>query len=334
MADVPVGIFLSSGLDSATLLALTREIHPSASLRTITLGFKELQGTPADEVPLAERLAARFKTDHSSKLIQESDFEKALPKILQVMDQPSIDGVNTFFVSQAAAEQGLKVALSGVGGDEIFGSYPSFRQIPRMVAAAAPFSRAPFLGVWARRLAAPLIPSGVSPKYAGLLEYAGTYGGAYLLRRGIVMPWELDRFLDPEIVRQGLAELQLPKQMDRQTEAVEGAHWKVSELEFKWYLRNQLLRDADWAGMAHSLEIRVPFVDPIFLRNCYALIRSGRVSGKKEMASATVGALPPDVAARQKSGFSTPVYHWTSGGANPHRGIRQWARKVFEAVAS
>src|SRR6185369_1805199 len=185
-------------------------------------------------------------------------------KLLAAMDQPSIDGVNTWFVARAAAAQGLKVAMSGLGGDELFGSYPSFRDVPRLNRLFAPCAHMPQLGLYTRRLSEPLLRRVTSPKYAGLLEYGGSLGGAYLLRRGLYMPWELPRVMDPDMARTGWRDLQMLARLDDAPSHIHGTMQErlaVSALEMSWYMRNQLLNDADWAGMAHSLEIRVPFVD-------------------------------------------------------------------------
>ena len=142
VADVPVGVFLSAGIDSTTLAALASEIVPG-SLNSITLGFREYQGTENDETPLAEQVARQYGTAHRTIWVEQSDFQTELPSLLDAMDQPTIDGVNSYFVSYAAVRAGLKVAISGLGGDEIFGGYPSFRQIPRMVAMMNPASGIP-----------------------------------------------------------------------------------------------------------------------------------------------------------------------------------------------
>ncbi|MBI5050357.1 MAG: asparagine synthase (glutamine-hydrolyzing), partial [Nitrospirae bacterium] len=131
IADVPVGVFLSSGLDSTTLTALAVE-SGIKDLHTVTLGFKEFHGTENDETPLAEKVAEYYGTVHRTVWVTKKDFQMEFPRLIKAMDQPSIDGVNTYFVSRAAAETGLKVAMSGLGGDELFGSYPGFREIPKM----------------------------------------------------------------------------------------------------------------------------------------------------------------------------------------------------------
>src|SRR5687767_6831238 len=129
VADVPVGLFLSSGIDSATLAQM-------APVRTFTLTFDAFRGRAADEAPLAERFARDLGTVHTTRTVTRDEFLSDLPKILAAMDQPTIDGVNTWFVSKAVAEAGIKVALSGLGGDELLGSYPSFRTVPRLVRLA------------------------------------------------------------------------------------------------------------------------------------------------------------------------------------------------------
>ena len=136
VADVPVGAFLSAGIDSGALVGLMRDAGQN-DIRTVTLSFAEFAGRPEDEAPLAARVARRYGTRHTDRIVSEDEFRQDLPKILAAMDQPSIDGINTWFVSKAARELGLKVAISGLGGDELFGGYPSFRDVPRMAALMA-----------------------------------------------------------------------------------------------------------------------------------------------------------------------------------------------------
>lgn len=336
VADVPVGVFLSAGLDSTTLAS-----HAAArggSLHSLTLGFEELAGGPADEVPLAERAARAFGCRHLTCMVPARHFADSLPGLLAAMDQPSIDGANTFLVAEAARGAGLKVALSGLGGDELLGGYPSFRQLPalrRLLAPAAPLRP---LGRLFRRLSGPALARLTSPKWAGLLEYGGSWGGAYLLRRGLYMPWELPGFLDPDLVRAGWGALDLERRLEATVTGLPNDHLRVSALETAWYMRNQLLRDADWAGMAHSVEIRVPYVDLPLLRALAPRLGRPDAPDKRALARAAPLALPPELLQRPKSGFSVPVRDWLLSGAGGGdaarlaraRGLRGWARLVHE----
>ncbi|MBK8791027.1 MAG: asparagine synthase C-terminal domain-containing protein [Holophagaceae bacterium] len=187
VADVPVGLFLSAGLDSSTIAALAAERAPKR-LRAITLGFHEFRGTLDDETALAALGAQHLGVDHEIRWITRADFEAHLDHALAAMDQPSIDGINTYFVSLAAARM-AKVALSGLGGDELLAGYPSFRQVPRLARLVGAVSGSRAFNVMARRALAPLFGERISPKYAGVLEFGGEVAGAYFLRRALFMPW-------------------------------------------------------------------------------------------------------------------------------------------------
>ncbi|MGA7576869.1 MAG: asparagine synthase (glutamine-hydrolyzing) [Desulfobaccales bacterium] len=332
IADVPVGVFLSSGLDSGTVLALA--CQQGGRLNAVTLGFQELQGGAADETRWAGEIARRYGARHHCQWITREDFQEDLAKILHSMDQPSLDGVNTYFVAKAAAAAGLKAALSGLGGDELLGGYPSFREIPRLTGALARVGRVPGLGRAFRIISAPLWKRFTSPKYAGLLEYGGTYPGAYLLRRSLFMPWELPGVLDPDLARQGWRELQPLARLEETVRGLKGAHLRVSALEMAWYMRQQLLRDADWAGMAHSLEIRVPLVDLELLRRVAPLLAMREPPTRLDMARTPTRPLPEEVLNRGKTGFSIPVQQWLAEAEgheelSRQRGLRGWARFVY-----
>ena len=329
VADVPVGAFLSAGRDSATVVAHAAELAPEP-LRTVTLVFDEFAGREHDEGPLAREVAVRYGTRHRARRVTQRDFAAARDPLRQAMDQPSINGVNTWFVSRAAAEAGLKVALSGVGGDELFGGYPSFRQVPRLVGLLGPLGRLRRLGSWFRRPLALLARAASAPKYASLLEYGTNYPDAYLLRRALFLPWELPSVMDPELAREGWFEVDAARRAQPGLEDLRTSRARVGALEIAWYLRNQLLRDSDWAGMAHGLEIRTPLVDTFFFRDIAPLLTADRPPGKRDLASTPPVPLPPAVMRRRKTGFAVPVQEWLprpdDRGLN--HGLRGWARHV------
>jgi len=331
ISDVPVGVFLSSGLDSTTLAALASEIAPG-SLNTITLGFREYRGTENEETLLAEQVAQQYGSTHRTIWVERSDFQAQLPALLDAMDQPTTDGVNSYFVSYAASRAGLKVALSGLGGDEIFGGYPSFHQIPRMVSILKPLSSLPFLGKTFRAVSTPILKSLTSPKFAGILEYGGSYEGAYLLRRGMYMPWELPELLDGEMVKEGWDTLQTLARLKETVQGIRDPHLKISALETCWYMRNQLLRDTDWASMAHSLEVRVPMVDISLFRSILPMVRKENSPMKRVMAATPGRPLPTAVLLRPKTGFAIPVREWIfdQGGPSGERGLRGWAKRIYQ----
>ena len=340
IADVPIGVFLSSGLDSTSLTALAAET--TASLRTVTLGFEEFRGTLDDETPLAEEVAAQYGARHQTIWVNRQEFRNEFPRLMGAMDQPSCDGVNSFFISRAAAEAGLKVAISGLGGDELFGTYPSFREIPRVVRCIKPFSFSAFqpFSSFFRVVSAPLFMRMTSPKYAGLLEYGGTYSGAYLLRRGMFMPWELPEVLDADLVRDGWARLQTLMRLEETIQGIRSPHLRITALETTWYMRGQLLRDADWASMDHSLEVRTPLVDIELLARLAPPLADGTTLTKLDMARTPISRLPTAVLNRPKTGFSIPVRNWLlsqnaeegrqkAGAIKPERGLRGWVKLVY-----
>ena len=342
VADVPVGAFLSSGVDSGALVGLMRDAGAGA-ISTVTIGFDEFRGSQQDETKLAAEVARLYDTRHTTRIVTRAEFEADLPHIMDAMDQPSIDGINTWFVAKAARELGLKVAISGVGGDELFGGYPSFRHLPNWVHAFALPSHLPFLGIALRKAAGLIAPRfGANPKAAGLVEFGGTYASAYLLRRGLFMPWELGQVLDRETVAQGLRRLSPLRMIDAELKPrPRSAFARVATLESSLYLRNQLLRDTDWASMAHSLEVRVPLVDSILLANLAPGAGARRRRpGKRLLAAAPSRALPAAVTERAKTGFTTPVETWMTahlrgrdaegrgGRLKPGPWARDWSRVV------
>lgn len=331
VADVPVGVFLSAGLDSGTLLGLARDCG-AGQVRAITLAFDEFAGTEQDEAPLAAQVAAQYGASHTIRRVSHDEFVADLPRIFQAMDQPTIDGINTWFVAKAAREQGLKVALSGLGGDELFGGYPSFRTVPRWARWMAIPSRVPGAGTlfeWALR---PFLGK-ASPKLAGMVRYGGSYAGAYFLKRGLFLPSELHGLLPAAVWKEGLARLIGARRVrDALTPDPGNDHARLTALESQLYMRNQLLRDADWAAMAHSVEVRTPLVDDHLLRRVAPLIRAGALHGKTDLAGVTQPPLPLPVVARRKTGFTTPMERWLQRVLGRAPAPVPWARTWAGAV--
>jgi asparagine synthase (glutamine-hydrolysing) len=330
VSDVPVGVFLSAGIDSNVIAALAADC--GTTLRTVTLAFNEYAGTPDDEAPVAEAAAKILRGDHVTVRIGRSEFEELLDDFLGCMDQPTIDGLNTYLISRAAAMQGLKVALSGVGGDELFGGYPSFGQIPKLLnwGRRIPLSKSLGRAVQALLRSMPL--PGIPPKAAGLLSHSGDVASAYLLRRALHLEDELDALLDESWLKQGLERLSTRRTITQNVEPVSAAgatvHAQVAALESCWYMRNQLLRDTDWSSMAHGLEVRVPFVDVNLLECLGPAIASDAPPTKQDLA-ACAEQLPQTMLARPKTGFTTPVRKWVGDRADGSgRGLRGWAANV------
>lgn len=365
VADVPVGAFLSSGIDSGALVGLMAEAGQAP--RTLTVAFDAFQGLPEDEAPLAAEVAGYYGATHRVHRVSESRFREDWPRILAAMDQPSIDGVNTWYASQAASRAGLKVAVSGLGGDELFGGYPAFRDLPRWTRWLGPPARLPGLGLALRRLGQSLtaprsadfpllrapfplllapVTRHLSPKALSLLEYAGTWPGAWLLRRGLFMPWELPTLMGEEAAREGLEGLRPLELIGAAMTPDPGtAFGRVAALEAGLYMRNQLLRDADWAGMAHGIEIRVPLVDTELLRRVAPLLlasRAPRAMGKQALAMAPRRPLPAAIRQRAKTGFVVPFADWLGriDGLDVWRRVPalaqpgcHWSRRLAYALA-
>jgi asparagine synthase (glutamine-hydrolysing) len=321
VSDVPVAIFLSAGLDSGLVAALACR-HLAEPPATFTLSFDVLAGSARDEAPLAAEVARRLGTRHLERRIGREDFARLWPAALAAMDQPSIDGFNTFAVSHAAHEAGLKVVLSGLGGDELFGSYPSFVDVPRGARAARWARRVPGLAAAWPALAAGLVPA--RPKLAGLLRYGATLPGSYFLRRALFLPEELPALMGAEAAAAGLA-LYDPvgdagKLPPVPAHPVNGHGaldpWaRVQVMESSQYMRNQLLRDSDWASMASSVELRVPLVDARLHRRLAAAgFEPARRLGKAGLVRRLAPELPDALWRRPKTGFYVPVVEWLRPG--------------------
>jgi asparagine synthase (glutamine-hydrolysing) len=298
------------------LVGLLSEIS-STPIRTVTLSF-DVQGL--DEGPLAAEAARVYQTEHHEIKLGIDDFRDRLPVAVAALDLPSVDGVNTFFVAEAAVQAGLKVAVSGIGGDEIFGGYESFSRVPRVQqihdrAARFPGGRSLLVGLGGLLERLPRTRPGA--KLAKALRFGGSTVGAYYVERGLFSPAELRELVTPEIAAAlGACEPRAALEARIRPEKL-SPHERVSAMELRQYLQVQLLRDTDAVSMRHSLEVRTPFVDRDLLRAALRVPPLLRRAGpaKRRLREAPHPAVPERLWNRPKQGFTLPFDHWLRTGA-------------------
>jgi len=325
VSDVPVGAFLSAGRDSGSIVGLAE-----TPLQTMTMRF---EGQANDETKPAAEVAKQFGTTHHTVTLSRSKFLAGLPRAMEAMDQPTLDGLNSYFICAAAAEQGWKVALSGTGGDELFGGYSTFRNIPRFVRALGMFKHLPLAaGAFARAYGSiARDPARFSPKTAYTLRYCTSYEGAYLMKRGLFLPEEIASVVGEEMAREGLKRLRILDLIrDAITPDPGTAFACIAAMESSLLLRSQLLRDIDWASMAHSIEVRVPLVDAFLLRRIAAAVFSTNKRDGKDLL-ARAAQLPDAILKRRKTGFTIPNVAWLDDRRDigKHFGMRPWALYVL-----
>jgi len=311
VSDVPLGVFLSGGLDSSAIVAVMRAAG-HARIRTFSITFPEAE---FDEGAEAARVAARYETDHTARPVCGEDLAADLDRIVAAMDQPTIDGVNTYYVSQVTRASGTIVALSGLGGDELFGGYPSFRRVPRLLAWQRAADRIPFVRSGLRS-ALVAVPSPRSAKLREGLRLPPTIRSTYLLVRGLLSRDEAVDLLRPGAVRDAAREFDAAAALGAfATDVPDDPVAATGVLELRAYMHNQLLRDTDVMSMAHSLEARVPFLDHPLVEFAARLPGHVRVDGHQPkwlLLRALGDRLPPE-AARPKRGFGFPIGLWMRG---------------------
>lgn len=315
LADVPVGVFLSGGIDSGVMAGMMRQ-SSAADIKAVTLGFDEYKNNALDERSYAALTARNYGLSYHERVVTEEEFRGDLDCIISDMDQPSIDGINTWFVSKAASELGLKVVVSGIGGDELFGGYSSFRHVPLLSRLVSLLNRVPLLTGAVSDVADMLGKSwdGAHPKLRGLMKYGASIQDAWFLKRALFLPEELPALMGEDMAHTGLKTLMktMVKDLELNEEAKKiPAFAMISVLESTGYLRNQLLRDADWSGMSHSLEIRTPLVDMALLKTISPYLSTTcHGNCKSLLAASPEKSLPQQIIQRPKTGFMTPLVDW------------------------
>lgn len=349
VSDVEVGAFLSGGIDSTAIVSLMRQAGQE-KIKTISVTFP---GNKLDESQYSNIAAMKFQTDHFDYRLQEDELITDFGKIIEAMDQPTIDGINTYFVSKAAASFGLKVVLSGLGGDELFGGYSSFINIPKyQKIKSIPFAKS------LMKAAGIFLKKQFPAKAIEYFNNPNSMNAEYKLIRGLftdeelqVLGWRSDsrRTSFAGMTRQaemtdsrpdytpfrqgkqtGMTEVGTPSFRPSSESDGESLFYQnpessiqypvssiqyVSFLESCFYMRNQLLRDSDVFSMAHSLELRVPFVDHMLYSTVLPFLDDGYdKSFLKKMLVDAVTDLPDEIVHRSKQGFTFPFADWMKTG--------------------
>jgi asparagine synthase (glutamine-hydrolysing) len=302
VADVEVGVFLSGGIDSSAVLA--RAVALGARPRSFTVSFDERQ---FDEWSYASAVAKHFGCPHERILLKPQAMLADIGSAFDGLDQPSSDGINTYFVSRAVRAAGLKVALSGIGGDEVFAGYQNFRRM-QWLTRVPPF---PAVNVLGRRAGGPV------ERVLGLLG-SGDPKARYRHLRSMFSPSEC-RLLAPQ-TQEPLLSTFLPSSDALAT---------FSRLEIEGYLRNTLLRDTDVMSMAHGLEVREPLLDTKLVEYVLSLPSGIKLSPKvnKPLLVFATGTLPKAATDRQKMGFSFPLEAWLKTD------LQRWAAELVRDEA-
>ncbi|MAJ61464.1 MAG: asparagine synthase (glutamine-hydrolyzing) [bacterium TMED88] len=318
VADVEVGTFLSGGVDSVALTALMSEI----SERPVTSVNLSFRSEMLDEAPIAEQAAALYGTKHHRIDIRVDEIQERLVDAVRALDQPSIDGVNVYFVSEAAAQSGLKVAISGVGGDELFGGYGTFARTPSAVRSQAWARHIPGASMVRRsvsRALPRLIPHHLARKAAMGIRHGDSWPGVYFTQRGLFNVEQVEQLLGPNgaaVVEASWPEHQLQSRLGgRDLPEAE----RVSAYEIKQYLQCQLLRDTDVMSMRHSLEVRTPLVDRQLFEELMTIPAEYRHlrPAKRLLRESVSPAVPAAVWNRPKQGFAFPIDEWLAQRSVP-----------------
>ena len=319
-SDVPMGVFLSGGLDSSTIVSMMRQTV-TGRLQTYSIRFEQPE---FDEGHFARLVADRFETEHTEYLMTAGEVWNNLDLIVEAMDQPSVDGVNIYFVSKLARSCGTVVAHSGLGGDELFGGYSSFWLAPRLRRIGRVLE-----GIYGGRKAA-RASIGWLPKKRKLQRLRSFLGkapsseSAYLTLRGLFLDESLEKLLADGSTHRTMAWNPLEYLNSISSGYSESIGNRISRLELGTYLNNTLLRDADTMSMAHSLEVRAPFLDHTLVEFLSRVPSKYKFGGrpKRLLIKATKDLLPSEITNRSKGAFSFPFDSW----------IRKDWRPSFEAL--
>jgi asparagine synthase (glutamine-hydrolysing) len=322
-SDVPLAVFLSGGVDSSVIANLAQRAAQSP-IHTFTLTFEEPE---FNEGPVARRIASAIGTEHHETVLTESQFVENLDAALNSLDQPTFDGLNAYYMSQAIRAAGFSVALSGTGADELFGGYTSYRDLPvlqRWSRRAAWVPRGLRVGTallvtWLMRRSGEAMPPQTRwAKLPDMVRHGDDLLALYQLAYALFLPGFQRELLAPDFA-QVLVD-GLPLAMRRRVIAETKGRTPlsaISVMEQRLFLGERLLRDNDVASMACSLEQRVPFVDQVLFENVDRLPDATRylpLGHKAMLRRIGLRGLDPALFERPKSGFVLPFDRWIRRG--------------------
>ncbi len=332
IADVPVAVFLSGGIDSGAISGLMIECG-AKNLIGITISYEEYRGQSRDEVPVASLIASHYGIRHHVRIVSREEFLMDLPRIMDAMDQPSIDGINTWYASKAVKELGLKVVVSGVGGDELFLGYNLFNRLPNLVRSWRNISRVPGIYTLASYLMSKKAVSSGKSRWKLAPEWLKSIPRAWWLIRSSMSPADAEFALGVK-----------PNTLLNDFNPEEWIQWMtgpladdptfaLAQIESTTYLRNQLLKDSDWASMDHSIELRTPLVDAKLLYSIKDILpHMHRFKGKILLAESPKNPLPKEIINRRKTGFSIPISDWICDRFGKHTSWQMEVAKNYGMV--
>ena len=310
VSEVPVGAFLSGGIDSSAIVALMSQVAGS-KVKTFSIVFDEQEFS---EAKYSRLVSQKFGTEHYELIVREKQMLDEMPYAIAAMDEPTINGINTYFVSQATKQAGITVALSGLGGDEVFCGYGTFRTVPQMQKFVKNWNKLP--GVFTRLAGAAFnlcAPTNEKNRKISSLLCSENSFHPYFLSRQLFSKQDRQTILNPEIIRDAESELQAHLgtfiQHARSLDPIN----QVSVYELCSYMGNMLLRDTDFMSMAHSLEVRVPLLDyrlVEFVLNLPGISKLDKRIPKPLLVNALGDVLPDEIIYRPKQGFTFPFAKW------------------------
>jgi asparagine synthase (glutamine-hydrolysing) len=322
LADVPLGAFLSSGIDSSSIVALMSK-HARGRVNTFTVCFEQQQ---FDERELARLVAQKWHTSHTEIVLIESEMVASLPNAIADIDQPTIDAINTWVISRSTKQAGITVALSGLGGDELFGGYPSFRRAMRLRRYGAPIG---WLNPASRRQVARLAVKALgdtlqSQKVASVISAGCDMLPSYAVTRGLFSKDSRNDLISFKARAHinGQAQYDIPQETMALIANGRGGgdvFNQISRYELSLYMGNMLLRDTDAMSMANALEVRVPLLDHELVEWVYSLpgnLKLGR-HPKQLLIDALGSDLPAEITNRKKMGFALPFERWAHTSLRP-----------------